>query len=122
MKHIGLATLGKSAEVKNTASGEPYCNLSLAVQYREKNERKTQWVSATLWGKQAEALAEYLVKGSTHCFTLSDMYVREYKSDNGSGVALQARVDSVELGPKQSAAPKSSGGASNTDDDSDIPF
>lgn len=122
MKHIGLARLGKDAELKTTQGGEQYANLSLAVDYRDGKNRETQWIGATLWGKQAEALAQYLVKGSVHCFTLSDLHVKEGKDGKAY---VNARCDSVELGPKGqgSAAPKAqqAGGGGGSDDDS-IPF
>ena len=108
MKHIGMATLGRDAEIRYTPSGDAVANLSLAVNYYDKNaenNRATQWVNATLWGKQAEALAQYMVKGSRHCFTLSDMHVRTYdRNDGGQGFSLEARVDSVELGPRQAGS------------------
>lgn len=116
MKHIGLATLSRDAELKQTNGGEPYANLSLAVSYRNGKERETQWISATLWGKQADALQAYLTKGSVHCFTLSDLHV----TMKDGKAYVNARCDSVELGPKKAAAPaQASGGAS---DDSDVPF
>lgn len=119
MKHIGLATLGQDAEIKHTNGGEPYANLSLAVSYRNGKERETQWVSATLWGKQAEALAPYLLKGSVHCVTLTDMHV----TLKDGKAYLNARCDSVELGPKKAdAKPVQSQGAAGAGADDDIPF
>lgn len=104
MKAIGLARLGRDAELRFTPNNEAVCNLSLAVNYGKKGQdgnRQTQWIDASLWGKQAEALAPYLVKGSVHCFTLSDIHTETYqKSGGGEGVKLAARVDSVELGPR----------------------
>lgn len=104
MKSIGLARLGRDAEVRYTPAGDAVCNLSLAVNYGMKAQdgnRPTQWYDATLWGKQAEALAQYLVKGSVHCFALSDIHLEEYEGKNGKGTKMVARVDSVELGPRQ---------------------
>lgn len=126
MKHVGMATLGRDAELKHTNGGEPYANLSLAVAYRNGKERETQWVSATMWGKQAEAVAQYLVKGSMHCFTLTDMHV----TLKDGKAYLNARCDSVELGPKRDrgAAPapapaeKRASSTGFDDMDDDIPF
>ncbi len=104
MKTIGLARLGRDAEIRYTPGGDAVCNLSLAVNYGLKGQdgnRPTQWIDASLWGKQAEALAQYLVKGSVHCFALSDLHMEAYESKNGNGVKIVARVDSVELGPRQ---------------------
>lgn len=112
MKHIGMATLGRDAEVRRTPGGEAVANLSLAVNYYDKNaenNRATQWIDATLWGKQAETLGQYLTKGSQHCFTLSDMHIESYEGRNGTGHKLVARVDAVELG-RRSDAPSGNGG------------
>lgn len=105
MKHIGMARLGRDAEVRYTPGGDAVANLSLAVTIFDKtaeNNRGTQWIDASIWGKQAEALTQYMVKGSLHCFTLSDMKLDTYQKNDGSeGTKLTARVDSVELGPRQ---------------------
>ncbi len=104
MKTIGLARLGRDAEIRYTPDGTAVANLSLATNYYSKeaeNNRATQWIDASLWGKQAEALAQYLVKGSVHCFALSDVHLEKFESQNGGGVKMVARVDSVELGPRQ---------------------
>lgn len=107
MKTIGLARLGRDAELRYLPSGEAVCNLALAVNYGKRGEdgnRPTQWIEASLWGKTAEALAEYMVKGSLHCFALSDIHIETYEGRNGAGHKLVARVDSVELGPRMDAA------------------
>ena len=109
MKTIGLARLGKDAEVRFTPSGEAVTNLSLAVNYGKRGDdgnRPTQWIDASLWGKQAEALAPFLVRGSVHCFALSDIHIEKFQGKDGEGHKLVARVDSVELGPRQDAAPQ----------------
>lgn len=120
MKHIGQARLGRDAELKKTGETS-YANLSLAVDYRDGQNRETQWISATLWGKQAEALAQYLVKGTVHCFCLSDLHAKEGKDGK---TYINARCDSVELGPKGqgAAAPKQQSSGGGGGDDSDIPF
>jgi single-strand DNA-binding protein len=105
MKHIGMARLGRDAEMRYTPSGDAVANLSLAVTIFDKtaeHNRGTQWIDASLWGKQAEALVQYMVKGSLHCFTLSDLRLETYqKTGGGEGSKITARVDSVELGPRQ---------------------
>jgi single-strand DNA-binding protein len=123
MKHIGNARLGRDAELKKTGDGTAYANLSLAVDYRDGQNRETQWISATLWGKQAESLAQYLLKGTVHCFCLSDLHAKEGKDGK---TYINARCDSVELGPKgQGAAaaqkPSAHGGVDD-DGDLDTPF
>ncbi len=106
MKMIGLARLGRDAETRYLPDGTAVANLSLAVNYFSKdaeNNRATQWIEASLWGKQADTLAQYMVKGSVHCFALSDIHMETFQGKNGEGHKLVARVDSIELGPRQDA-------------------
>jgi len=105
MKMIGLARLGRDAEIRYLSDGTAVANLSLSYICGQKKQGdqypSSQWIDASLWGKQAEALAQYLTKGSVHCFCLSDVKLEEFEGRNGPGVKLAARVDNVELGPRQ---------------------
>lgn len=147
MKMIGLARLGRDAEVRRTPGGDAVANLSLAYVCGRKKDgdeyAPSQWIDASLWGAQAEALAQYLKKGSVHCFTIADVRTEEYTDkDDYLRTKLVGRVDSVELGPRQGDAPaggerrerpasnaggqqrtqnKPAGGGSAPEDD-DIPF
>lgn len=103
-KMYGLMRLGRDAEVKTLQSGKQVANLSLAYNYGQKegDAYPTQWIDAAFWGDRAEKLAPYLVKGSLHCFTLSDVHIEEYDGKDGyAAFKLSARVDDVELGPKR---------------------
>ena len=107
MKSIGLARLGRDAEIRRLPDSTAVCNLSLAVTYGQKQNdgnHPTHWIDAALWGKAAEALAPFLLKGTVHCFTLSDLHMEDYESQRGGGQKLVARVDNVELGPRQAPA------------------
>ena len=76
MKAFGLARIGRDAEIRHTAGGDAVASLSLAFTYGRKGEdgkRPTQWVDASLWGKRAEALAQYLTKGSLVAVTPEDV-------------------------------------------------
>jgi single-strand DNA-binding protein len=91
----GVGRLGADAEVRYTAGGEPVATLSLAWNYGRKGEdgkRPSQWVRASLWGKRAESLAEFLVKGSSVWVALGDVHVREWEANGKSGVSLEGRV------------------------------
>lgn len=117
MKTIGMARLGRDAEIRYTPGGDAVCNLSLAVNFGKKDDqgnRPTQWYDATLWGTRAEALAQYLVKGSVHCFTLDELHIEAFQRQDGTtGTKLSCRVLDVELGPRVSgeagAAPARTG-------------
>nr|WP_189657825.1 single-stranded DNA-binding protein [Pseudomonas sp. RW3S2] len=92
--HIGR--IGRDAELRYTPNGDPVCNLAIACDYGRKGQdgkRPTQWVDATLWGKQAESMAQYLVKGQQVHFTIDDAHVEVFtKSDQTQGVKLTGRV------------------------------
>ena len=58
--------IGRDAELRFTAAGDAVCSVPVAVDYGRKGQdgkKPTQWYEVTLWGKQAEGLAEYLTKG-----------------------------------------------------------
>lgn len=91
-----IGRIGRDAELRYTPSGDAVCNLAIACEYGRKGQdgkRPTQWVDATLWGKQAEAMAQYLVKGQQVHFTIDDAHVEVFtKSDQTQGVKLTGRV------------------------------
>lgn len=90
MKLITIAgNIGKSAEIRKTQGGDSVAGFSVAVSDRDKN---TTWFDCSLWGKRADALSQYLTKGSrvTVC---GDLSTREYEGKT----YLQVRVSDVTL-------------------------
>jgi single-strand DNA-binding protein len=106
------ATLGRDAELRKTGE-QSVTNLSLAVSYGKKDattgKRATQWIDGALWGKRAEAMAQYLVKGQAVLVSLDDVHIEQYTTrDNTTGSKLVGRVTDIEFaGP----APQQSEGA-----------
>lgn len=95
MKMIGLARLGRDAEVRYTATNDPVATLALAYNYGRKDEagqRPTQWIKASLWGERAEKLAEWLTKGREILVELDDVHGEQYEGQNGIGFNIVARV------------------------------
>lgn len=141
----GIARIGRDAELRHTAQGEAVANLSLAFNYGRKDsggKTPTQWVDGALWGKRAESLAEYLVKGQAVLVTLRDIHNETFKNrDGGESVKMVGTVADIEFAgpapqqqqqtpaprqqpqrqspPPQRTAPASSG---FEDMDDDIPF
>ncbi len=96
---IGLARLGRDAELRDTKAGT-VAGLSLAFTYGRKDDegqRPTQWVDASLWGDRADALAPYLVKGQLLYVCLDDAHIETYEGKNGPGAKIVARVATVEF-------------------------
>lgn len=120
MQMTGLARLGKDAELRTIqSSGDKVASLSLAFNYGRKDadgKRPTQWVEGSLWGRQAEALVDYLVKGQQVVVTIDDPHLETYQGRNGEGTKLTGRISNIELAggrtesnpQRQNAAPTQS--------------
>ncbi|HEX4843211.1 MAG TPA: single-stranded DNA-binding protein [Limnobacter sp.] len=106
---VGVFRLGQDVDLRYTPSGTAAANLSLAYNYGQRDgegKRPTQWVDATLYGKLAEALAPYLLKGSTVFAVISDMHIETYqRRDQGVGTKLTGTVLALDL--LSSGAPSS---------------
>lgn len=98
---IDVGRIGRDAEVRFTPSGDAVANLAIACDYGRKGpdgKRPTQWVDATLWGKQAEALAPYLIKGQQVYFQMEDAHIETYdKTGGGQGIKLTGRIGVLKL-------------------------
>lgn len=55
--------LGDAPELKTSAGGKQYCNLSIATQDGWGENKKTNWHRCTAFGKPAELIAKYVNKG-----------------------------------------------------------
>ena len=67
-KVILVGNLGRDAELRYTPGGAPVSSFSLATTeiWNDKGgqrQEKTEWHRISIWGKTAESLQEYLVKG-----------------------------------------------------------
>jgi single-strand DNA-binding protein len=107
---FGLARLGKDAELRHTSNGDAVVSLALAFTYGQKGQdgkRPTQWVDGAFWGKRAEVLTPYLLKGGLVSVTLEDVHIETYQSQKGEGHKLVGRVAQIELagGGQTAAAP-----------------
>ena len=121
-------TLGKDAEVKYLANGDAICNFSVADS--QGRDKPTIWWNCGLYGKRAESLSQYLIKGQAVTVTGS-VSEREWSDKNGNqrksmdvrvnDVALQGGRKDAEPQQERRQAPKPQ--QSFDDDDSDdIPF
>lgn len=108
---MGLARIGRDAEVRYTPQGDPISNLSLAFSYGKKDaegKKPTQWVDASLWGQRAEALAQHLLAGTLVYVVLDDVHQEEYQTRGGrNGSKIVGRISTIEFASK----PKQQDGA-----------
>lgn len=127
-----VGNLGRDAELKYTGGGTALLEFSIATneKWNDKSgnqKEHTQWFRATLWGRQAEALQQYLVKGKL-VYIDGTLRAREYTDREGKNrTSLDVRVDQVKLlgggrsGGGDSVPRELQGGDSDVSDD-DIPF
>ena len=59
-----IGHLGGTPELKVTPKGKSYVHLSLVTTDGTGEYARANWHKIVLWGKNAEAAAQYLVKGS----------------------------------------------------------
>lgn len=126
MNNITVAgTLGKDCEIKQTANGNTIANFSVADSMGR--DKGTIWWNCQLWGKRAEALSSYLVKGQA--VTVSGTVTeREWTDKEGSKrKSIDINVNDVALqgGRRESSEPQQerrSPKQQQSFDDSDIPF
>ena len=118
--------LGRDAELRTTQGGDQVCGFTVAVDVRKGRDKETAWWRVSLWGKRAEALAPYLLKGVAVTvigeFSLGEYDGKPQLNIRASEIALQGS-----RGEQQQRTPDGSRGAppqqSVQDDlDDDIPF
>jgi single-strand DNA-binding protein len=119
--------LGRDAEVRFLPNGDPVANFSIADS--QGKDKDAIWWNCQLFGKRAESLAQYLVKGQSVTITGS---VSQRKYTDKSGVertSTDVRVNDVALqgGRKENAPTQQAQKPKNQsngfeDMDDDIPF
>jgi single-strand DNA-binding protein len=125
--------LGKDAETRYLPNGDPVTSFGVADS--QGRDKPTIWWRCSLFGKRAESLAPYLLKGQA--VTVSGTVTeREYTDKDGAQKkAMEVRVQDVALqgGKREGAAParapapapaqsRAPAGGFEDMDDGDIPF
>jgi single-strand DNA-binding protein len=87
-KVILVGNLGRDAELRYTPAGAAVATLSLATTevWNDKGgqrQEKTEWHRVVLWGKQAETLNEYLMKGK-QIYVEGRLQTREWNDKDGN--------------------------------------
>lgn len=131
MNNITIAgQLGRDSEIKTTGSGDSILSFSVADSQGGR-DKPAIWWACSLWGKRADSLAPYLVKGTA--VTVSGTVTeREWTDKEGNKrKSMDVRVNDVMLqgGRKQSdhqeEAPRPARAAAPQPalvDDGDVPF
>ena len=139
-KVILVGNLGRDAELRYTPGGAAVSSLNLATTevWNDRNsqrQEKTEWHRVVLWGKQAESLQQYLVKGK-QIYVEGRLQTRQWDDKDGNKrYTTEIRGDRVVLlgggggrgpsmdrGTHDAATPHPGHDQSEPLTDDDIPF
>src|SRR5262245_35430099 len=101
-KVILVGNLGRDAELRYTPGGAAVAKFSVATTevWNDKGgqrQERTEWHNIDLWGKQAESLSEYLVKGK-QVYVEGRLQTDEYTDKEGNKrKSTRVRCDRVVL-------------------------
>lgn len=99
-KVIVIGNLGRDPEKRYTQDGRPVTRFSVAATTRRRDRDgewadHTEWFSVTVFGRQAETLAERVTKG-TRVYVEGRLESRQYESQNGNkGFSLDVVANEV---------------------------
>ena len=127
-----LGNLGADPELRITGSGQAVLNMRLATSetYLDRDkvrQERTEWHNVVVWGKRAEALGKFLVKGS-RLFVEGGNRTSSYEDRDGNKryktevIARDIILAGSAQGGGSRSGPVSTGGAPQSDDDDDIPY
>jgi single-strand DNA-binding protein len=101
-KAILLGRLGGDAVSDTAAGGAVYCKFSMATSEKwtdksgEKIE-KTEWHRIVLWGKLADAIGRYLIKG-TQVYVEGSIHTHSWDAPDGTKkYSTEIKADTVRL-------------------------
>lgn len=78
-----LGRVGADPDLKYSQNGTAVCQLRLATDRRRQNgETEADWHSIVCWGKQAEAVAEYVRKGN-RLYVSGSLAQNSYETEDG---------------------------------------
>jgi single-strand DNA-binding protein len=136
-KVILVGNLGRDAELRYTPNGSAVATLSLATtevwnDRQGQRQEKTEWHRVVVWGKQAESLQEYLVKGR-QIYVEGRLQTRQWDDKDGhKRYTTEIKADRVTLlggGGGARSVPASAAPAAGPEEppmepitDDDIPF
>lgn len=125
-----IGNLGRDAEIKYTAGGSAVLKCSVAATEKwtgkdGQRQERTEWFNVEYWGKGAEAVSEYMVKGKT-VYVEGRLQTDEYEKDGKKQRTTKVRADRVVLlggsSERREGAPSSPTSHSEPPTDDEIPF
>lgn len=115
--------VGKTPELKVTAEGKPFLNVSLASsrwdrgQNGGKGAEVTIWYNVSFWEKDAERAERLISEGATKLIVTGRIMQRSYKTKDGrEGVSLEIRPSDFDVAYNASGRKRAAGEVSNADE------
>ena len=128
-KAIVSGNLTRDAELRSTAGGMSVANFSIAVNERLKNSQTGEWedrpnfLDCTMFGKRAESLSRYLLKGTKVAVEGRLRWSQWENKDGEKRAKVEIVVDEVELmAGREKAEPTPQKAVQHSMYDEDIPF
>ena len=121
--------LGRDNELRHTPNGDCVVSFSVGVKSGYGKNESTTWANCSMFGKRAESVAPYLIKGQLVGIT-GEATLREYDRKEGTkGYSLDVRVNDLTLlgGKKDSESRQAKpdapvAGGALEEFESDLPF
>ncbi len=116
-KVVISGNLTRDGEIRNTQSGTSVLNLGVAVNDRVRNATTGEWedypnyVNCVVFGRRAEAVAQYLTKGTKVVIEGKLRWSQWSDNDGKNRSKIEVIVDEIEFMPRNS----SGSGASQPD-------
>jgi single-strand DNA-binding protein len=122
--------LGRDAEQRYLTSGSSIVTFSIPLEAGYGDNKTTTWINCNVWGKQGEALLQYLKRGQ-QVGVSGEFSIREWVDKEGNKrQSPELRVEKLKLlgkpsGTSASAEPQSQSNEQKSgfdDMDDDVPF
>lgn len=125
MNKVGLiGRLTADPTLKYTAgTGTAVTTLTLAIDRRGSKEKETDFIPVVIWGKSAEATAQYVSKGQ-QLAAWGRIQTRSYEKEGRKIYVTEVVAEEVQFIEKKAQGNHDSGGYNDMEpvDDSEIPF
>lgn len=101
-KIILIGHLGRDQEMRYTPQGTAVSNFSIATSEKRKDrsgemQEITTWFRVSLWGKQAEAVGQYLTKGK-QVYVEGRLRTEEFTDREGNKrISLEVTASDIQL-------------------------
>ena len=121
--------LTRDSELRHTPNGTPVTDVIIASNriWSKDSDRQeeTTFVDVTIWGKQAESLNEYLVKGR-HIMVVGRLKLNKWETDDGAKrsklTMIAEKINLTPGGGKSNGNGSASGAKDKVKEKEEVPF